>query len=99
MSNAEYPGIANSKAGTWENTFQDMVIYCPPPSPWTQCGIFIDAGNFGNKIRRIHFWGPGNAIYLPNNLLDPTKPNTVDLASCIFENSGAQVLYHDDAIG
>lgn len=97
--NAEYSGRTQAgKAGTFECTFQDLVIYCPPNNDGTTSGIFVDAGNWGNIIRRIHFWGPGDAIWLPNNLAGNTN-NFVDVASCIFDNSGGHVQYHSRGIG
>jgi len=76
-------------------TFDTGTIYCPAG----QTGIFLDAGTFGCAIRGVTFTGPGDAIGLPANLADPSKPNTVDRASCVFKNGGRQVYTHANAIG
>ena len=77
--------------------FEDGDIYCPPNLDYRSAGVFADAGTFGCTFRRIRFWGPGNAIGLPNKLVDPSKPNKVE--DCVFENSGQKVYYHNNNIG
>lgn len=85
--------------GSFNLTFEDLSIYCPPKgSDWTRSGIFLDAGTYGCTIRRVRFWGPGDAVGLPNNLAGPTS-NVVDEASCVFENGGRKVWFHVNAIG
>jgi hypothetical protein len=84
-------------AGSYGLTFEDLDIYCPPRTGVVS-GMFLDAGTYGCTIRSVRFWGPGDAIGLPNNLAGPT-PNVVDEASCLFENSGQRIWYHSNAIG
>jgi hypothetical protein len=84
-------------AGSYNLMFEDLDIYCPPRTGVVS-GMFLDAGTYGCTIRRVRFWGPGDAIGLPNNLAGPT-PNVVDEASCVFENAGQRIWYHSNAIG
>jgi hypothetical protein len=84
--------------GSHHITFEDGDVYCPPKTHWTISGMFFDAGTYGCTVRRVRFWGPGDAIGLPLRLAGP-DPNVVDEASCKFENTGKKVWYHDDAIG
>ncbi len=81
--------------GSHDLTFEDLDIYCPKAGP-NSGGMFLDAGTYGCTIRRVRFWGPGDAIGLPNKLAVNT-PNVVD--SCVFENLGRHVWRHDNGIG
>lgn len=80
------------KSGSWGNTLRNLSIYCPAGS----VGVFEDAGTFSNTYDYIYFWGPGDAIGLPNNRLGPLS--TVN-STCVFANEGASVYYHNNAIG
>lgn len=84
--------------GSSNLVFEDGRVYCPNPRnlDYRDAGIFADAGTYGCTFRRITFWGPGNALGLPNNLASPV-PNVVE--DCIFQNGGSQVYYHDNVIG
>ena len=86
--------------GSSNLVFEDGRVYCPPSgiewNAYMKAGIFVDAGNYGCTFRRITFWGPGNALGLPNNLASPV-PHVVE--DCVFQNGGYQVQYHDNAIG
>jgi hypothetical protein len=81
--------------------FIDCEIYCPSYSGWGRDyevkGAFLDAGTFDFLFERCRFWGPGNALGFPNNLVNPSLPNRV--VDCVFDNAGTQVTYHDNAIG
>lgn len=99
----EYPTAAAGKAGTCCNSWGTGRTYCPPQNAdGTIAGNFMDAGTWGNNVATfgepITFWGPGDAIGLPNNLAGPT-PNVVNAANCIFNNAGRKVYYHDRVIG
>ena len=86
------------RAGSFNCKFIDCEIYCPPASHPYVCGAFLDAGTFGFEFINCRFHGPGNAIGLPNKLVDASKPNKV--IDCVFENSGKkEPFYHDNAIG
>ena len=84
--------------GSHHLTFEDLDIYCPKTAQWSDAGMFLDAGTYGCTIRRCRFWGPGDAIWLPNKRAGADL-NVVDEASCNFENLGRHVSYHDNAIG
>lgn len=84
--------------GSHHLTFEDLDIYCPKTTNWTDVGMFLDAGSYGCTIRRCRFWGPGDAVWLPNKRAG-ADANIVDEASCKFENLGRRVSYHDNAIG
>lgn len=90
----EYPAALAGKAGSCELTFDTCRVYCPAG----KTGIFADAGTWGCVFKNLTFWGPGDAIGLPNHLAGPTD-NVVDLASCTFQNGGRQVYRHDNQIG
>ncbi len=84
------------KAGSYNLTFEDGDIYCPAGSG-ARAGVFVDAGTFGLTFRRCRFWGPGRALVLPNNRIGG-GPDAV-IENCIFQQSGANVTYHNNAIG
>lgn len=74
-------------------TYDTGSIYCP-----SGCyGVFADAGTFGCVFRNIDFYGPGNAICLPNKRAGAGTQNVVE--NCRFHNTGSQVTYHDNGIG
>lgn len=89
------------KAGSYGCRFIDCDIYCPrytgQGKPYEVNGAFLDAGTFGFLFQNCRFWGPGNAIGLPNRLVDSSQPNRV--VDCVFENQGLGVTYHDNVIG
>jgi hypothetical protein len=87
----------NNKAGSYSCRFIDCEIYCPPVLHPYVCGAFLDAGTFDFLFQRCRFWGPGNALGFPNNLINPSLPNRV--VDCVFDNAGTQVFYHGNAIG
>lgn len=91
---SEYPTALSGKAGSCYLTFQNGTIYCPAG----KYGIFMDAGTWACTVKNITFTGPGNAIAVPNNLAGPVA-NTIDQASCTFNNSGNHVTFHNNAIG
>lgn len=92
---SEYPDALAGKAGSCHNTYQDGRVYCPKGGK----GIFLDAGTFGDLIQRVTFWGPGDAVWMPNHLADPSAPNILDQASCVFEQDGKNLVMHNNAIG
>ena len=62
-------------------------------------GIFADAGTYDLTVRRCKFLGK-NGIALPKNLVDPTKPNNFDAASCDLTGvTGIKTTVHNNAIG
>jgi hypothetical protein len=84
-------------SGSSGNTFDQCRIYCPTGDFG---GFFLDAGNYDHHFQNIEFWGPGDIGWFPNNLVDPSQPNMIDLESCVFNNLGAhEVQYHDRGIG
>lgn len=74
-------------------TFRNGMVYCAAG----QYGIFLDAGTYGCVIQNVTFWGPGNAIGTPNNMVDPTHPNT--FSGNTFNQSGANITFHNNLIG
>jgi hypothetical protein len=92
------------KAGSRNVRFIDCEIYCPLPAPgtpewrWYQtAGAFLDAGTYDYLFERCRFYGPGRSVGLPNNTMDPSKPNRV--IDCVFDNALGGVYYHDNEIG
>ena len=85
--------------GSHNLVFEDLDIYCPVGSHWTHSGMFLDAGTYGCTIRRVRFWGPGNAIWLPNKRAGSGAANVVDEATIKFENQGHRIRYHDNNMG
>jgi hypothetical protein len=81
--------------GCWENVVEDCEIYCPGLEE--RSGVWVDAGNYGNVFRRCRFHGPGQALWLPSNLVDPSKPNIVE--DCVFDQDGPDIVYHRRKIG
>lgn len=90
----EYPQAMAGKAGSCHLTFDTGRIYCPAG----RTGLFADAGTWGCAFKNLTFWGPGDAIGLPNHLAGPDD-NIVDTASCTFQNGGRHVYKHNNAIG
>lgn len=90
----EYPQALAGKAGSCFLTFDTGRVYCPKGG----YGMFLDAGTWGCVTKNITFWGPGAAYASPKNLAGPT-PNTIDEASCTFQQSGPNVTTHNNAIG
>jgi hypothetical protein len=82
-------------AGSYNLTFEDGDIYCPAGG-YPLAGVFADAGTYGLTFRRCRFWGPGRAIWLPNNMVQNVPAVIQD---CVFEQSGPNVSYHSNAIG
>jgi len=91
------------KAGSFNVRFFNCEIYCPTAPPdagwraYQTAGAFLDGGTFGFRFENCRFWGPGNAIGMPNKMVDPNKPNVA--IGCTFDNDGSQVYYHDNLIG
>jgi len=85
------------RAGSFNCQFISCEIYCPPTSHPLVKGAFLDAGTYGFRFENCRFWGPGNALGFPNNLMDPTKPNAA--VNCTFDNQGSQITFHDNIIG
>lgn len=83
--------------GSHDLLFENGDIYCHTPTHPSHAGMFLDAGTYGVTIRNCRFWGPGNAIGLPNKRVVPTRPNVVE--NCVFDNQGKQIFYHDNNIG
>lgn len=90
----EFPGAMAGKAGSCHNTYDTGKIYCPAGSK----GIFFDAGTWGNTVKNITFWGPGDAIWAPNHLAGPDA-NVIDASSCTFNQGGKDVTFHNNGIG
>lgn len=90
----EYPAAIMGKAGSCKLTFDTGRIYCPAG----RTGLFADAGTWGCVFKNLTFWGPGDALGLPNRLAGPDA-NVVDTASCTFLNGGRHVYNHNNAIG
>ena len=91
------------KAGSFNVKFYNCEIYCPLPPPdagwraYQTAGAFLDGGTFGFRFENCRFWGPGNAVGMPNKMVDPSKPNVV--IGCTFDNDGKEVYFHDNLIG
>jgi hypothetical protein len=88
------------KAGSFNCTFIDCEIYCPPAQgnkPYEVRGAFLDAGTFGFLFQNCRFYGPGGALGFPNKLVDASRPNRA--VDCVFDQDGPDITYHDNVIG
>jgi hypothetical protein len=84
------------KAGSYSLTFQNFDITVPKGS-WA---FFADAGTFDCHWSNGKISGAGNGIAHPKNLVDPSKPNTIDWTSIdTSELTGTKELVHSNAIG
>lgn len=90
----EFPDALAGKAGSCHNTYDTGRVFCPAGGK----GVFLDAGTWGTQIRNVTFEGPGDAVWMPNHLAGP-DPNVFDQASCTFNNGGAKLVMHNNAIG
>jgi hypothetical protein len=62
-------------------------------------GMFVDAGTYDVTVRNCKFTG-AKGINLPQRLVDPSKPNKLDIASCDFSGvTGLKTSTHNNAIG
>lgn len=88
--------------GPYNITYEDCLIYCPPPDSRFQfdptCGDFNGAGVGGSRYLNCHFYGEGNAIMAPRNRAQNLPDVFID-DRCQFSNLGQRVVYHDLPIG
>jgi len=83
FANAEYPATPAGEAGACENTYDTGRVYCPAGA-W---GMYLDMGSWGNTVKNITFWGPGNAIRTVGPLHGPVA-NNIMTSTCTFLNGG-----------
>jgi hypothetical protein len=77
--------------GSYGCRFKRCRIYCPATNFG---GFYLDYGTYDFHFEEIEFWGPGDIGWFPSYLVDPSKPNTIDSASCVFNNNGAKEIQY-----